>query len=221
MASGVIFDVDGVLIASGTAHAASWRMVARKHGLSMPDAFFRDTFGRPSRDIIRQLWNRELRDDEVRAIDDEKERIYRELVTGMVPLSIGAREALHALKSAGYVLAVGTSGPPENLELVLRETRISEWFAAAVHGFDVQHGKPAPDIFLLAAERAGLTPAHCVVVEDAPVGLQAALNAGMKTIGYAGTHPRERLAEHGAHATIERFAELTPALVERVLRQQC
>ncbi|MGE0479601.1 MAG: HAD family hydrolase [Phycisphaerae bacterium] len=218
MAHGVIFDMDGVLVASGTAHAASWRLVAKKHGLSMPDEFFRDTFGRPSRDIIRQVWNRELSDAEERAIDDEKERVYRDLVTGMVPLSIGAREALHALRSAGYTLAVGTSGPPENLELVLRETRIGDLFAATVHGFDVRHGKPAPDIFLLAAERARLAPRNCVVIEDAPVGLQGAQAAGMKTIGYAGTHPPERLAEHGADATIERFAELTPALVERVLK---
>ena len=121
------------------------------------------------------------------------------------------------LAQAGYTLAVGTSGPPENLELVLRETGLGHYFAAKVHGFDVAHGKPAPDIFLLAAERAGLSPDNCVVVEDAPVGIQAGLVAGMQIIGYVGSHPAERLQEAGAIRLVERLTEITPLLVAELL----
>jgi beta-phosphoglucomutase len=215
--TGVIFDMDGVLVASGPAHAASWRVLARRHGIELSDQRFRETFGRPSRDIVRMIWGEHVSDEQIRQIDDEKERIYRELITGIVPLTIGAREVLQALSRAGFVLAVATSGPPENLELVLRETGLDRYFAATAHGFDVHHGKPAPDCFLLAAERAGLAAGNCVVVEDAPVGIQAACAAGMPAIGLAGTHPRERLAAAGAAAVIDRLDELSPELVRTLI----
>lgn len=214
---GVIFDMDGVLVASGPAHLASWRAVARKHGRHMSEEEFSGFFGRPSRDIIRAIWGDGLTDAQIRAFDDEKESIYRSLVTGIVPLTIGVRELLISLSDAGFALAVATSGPPENLNLVLGETGIERFFAATAHGFDVQHGKPAPDCFLLAAERAKLKPSECVVVEDAPVGIQAAGAAGMKTIGLAGTHPAPRLREAGADAVVERLSEITPALVKAQL----
>lgn len=220
MAGGVIFDMDGVLVASGPAHGASWRLLARRHGIELSDERFREGFGRPSRDIVRMIWGDGLSEEQIRQIDDEKERIYRELITGIVPLTIGAREVLQALSRAGFVLAVATSGPPENLELVLTETGLDRHFAATVHGFDVRNGKPAPDCFLLAAQRAGLPSHACVVVEDAPVGIQAARAAGMPAIALAGTHPRETLAASGATAVIDRLEDLTPALVRTVLESQ-
>ena len=93
----------------------------------------------------------------------------------------------------------------------------SWFFAAVVTGFDVKKGKPAPDCFLLAAERAGLRPRNCVVVEDAPVGIQAARAANMKPIGFVGTHPADRLAKAGAAETVERLAEITPRVVSDLL----
>jgi len=218
MKPAVIFDMDGVLVASGPAHAASWKLVARKHGLSVSDDDFRRTFGRPSRDIIRILWSAQPSDDEIRGIDDEKEATYRELVRGMVPLTIGAREVLHGLRSAGHALALATSGPRENVDLVLDETGLRPQFAAIVTGFDVRHGKPAPDCFTLAAERLGRQPAECVVIEDAPVGVEAGRAAEMTVIGFAGEHPAERLRQAGAHAVVERLGELTPELISTLAR---
>jgi beta-phosphoglucomutase len=217
MPNGVIFDMDGVLVNSGEPHKASWQAVARQHGIDLTDEVFERTFGMSSREIVRKIWGPQISDDEVRRIDEEKERIYRRLISGNVPLSPGAHEAVERLAAAGYVLAVGTSGPRENLELVLNETGLGRYFAAAVNGLEVPHGKPAPDIFLKAAERAGLRPADCVVIEDAPVGIQAALTAGMKAIGYVGTHPAERLQEAGAARVVERLTQITPELIAEVL----
>jgi beta-phosphoglucomutase len=217
MPRGVIFDMDGVLVASGPAHAASWRVVARRHGIEISDEQFQRLFGRPSRDIIRIVWGESLSDTDVHRLDDEKEAAYRELITGMVPLTVGAREMLNALRAAGYVLAVATSGPPENVELVLNETGLETLFHAVVTGFDVSRGKPAPDCFLLAAERAGLLPKNCIVVEDAPVGIEAAHAAGMPAIGFVGTHAAERLRDAGAQSVVEHLAEITPALVASLL----
>jgi beta-phosphoglucomutase len=212
----VIFDMDGVLVASGSAHAASWRKVARTHGKAISDADFARLFGMPSRDIIRTLWG-ELSDADVRAIDDEKEALYRRLITGMVPLTIGVRETLAGLREAGLPLAVGTSGPRENVDLVLDETRLRPMFDAIVTGFDVTRGKPAPDCFLLAAERLGVPPGRCVVVEDAPVGVQAARAAGMACVAYVGTHSRERLAAEGPSQIVGRIPDVTSTLVRDVI----
>ena len=217
MATAVLFDMDGVLVASGPAHAASWKMLAAQHGLKITDEQFAACFGQTSRDIIRKWWQTDLTDEQVRALDDEKERLYRELVTGMVPLTIGVRETLAALQGAGFKLAVATSAPPENLELVLREARLEPYFAATVHGRDIEHGKPAPDVYLLAAERCGLKPANCVVIEDAPVGIQAGRAAGMPTIGFVGTHNAEKLRGAGATDIVERLTDITPERVARLL----
>ena len=218
MPQGVIFDMDGVLVASGPAHSHSWRMLAKKHGIELTEAQFKESFGKPSRDIVREIWGQDVSDEDVRRIDEEKEAVYREIITGRAPLTIGVRETLARLQEAGFVLAVGTSGPPENVELVLGETRLTSAFAATVNGFDVKHGKPAPDIFQLAAERAGLQPTDCVVVEDAPVGVAAALAAGMKVIGYVGTHPAETLRDAGVHIVVNELPDITPELVRGLLR---
>lgn len=214
---GVIFDMDGVIVASGPAHAASWRIVAKKAGYEVSQADFLKHFGRPSRDIVREIWGAEISDDEVRRIDDAKELAYRQLVTGMVPLTIGIRETLAGLREAGIRIAIGTSGPRENVELVLRESGLEPLFDAVVTGFDVRHGKPAPDCFLLAAERLGLPPKSCVVVEDAPVGIQAARAAGIRCVGLIGTHPAQALESAGCDALVGKLTEITPTLVGRLI----
>jgi beta-phosphoglucomutase len=83
----------------------------------------------------------------------------------------------------------------------------------------MRQGKPAPGIFLKAAARAGLMPADAVVVEDAPVGIAAALAGGMRAIGFIGTHPRARLEAGGAHAVVERLVETTPELIASLLER--
>jgi HAD superfamily hydrolase (TIGR01509 family) len=178
---------------------------------------FDATFGMPSRDIIRCLWGDDVDDERVRQLDDRKEAAYRDLVRGMVPLTIGVREVLATLAEANLVLAVATSGPPENVDLVLDETGLRDCFRAVVHGFDVKHGKPAPDPYAEAARRAELSPGRCVVVEDAPVGIQSGLAAGMKVIGFEGTHPRAKLVEAGAHRVVGELKEITPGLVRDLL----
>ena len=92
--SGVIFDMDGVLVASGPVHRASWQALARKHDIEMSDDAFADSFGRTSRDIVRMMWGDQVSSEEVQRYDSQKEAIYRDLITGMVPLTIGAREVL-------------------------------------------------------------------------------------------------------------------------------
>jgi beta-phosphoglucomutase len=212
----VLFDMDGVLVASGPAHLQSWKMLARRHGVELTAETFRQTFGRTSRDIIRMLWGEHVSDQQVRAIDEEKEAIYRELITGMVPLTIGVRETLHSLREAGLRLAVVSSGPRANIDLVLSETRIGPFFEQIVSGEDIRAGKPDPECYLLAAERLGVRPAECAAVEDAPVGIAAAQAAGMRTIAFVGTYEQHALEELGADMIVSSLRMIRPDTLARL-----
>jgi beta-phosphoglucomutase len=213
MVEGVIFDMDGVLVDSGPAHQASWQHVASKHGVDVSPDRFRQTFGLPSRDIIRIIWGDKVSDDEVARLDEEKESIYRDLIRDHIPLMAGCREMLERLRRAGLLLAVASSGSPENLDMVISDGLIANHFQAQVHGFDVAAGKPAPDCFLLAAERLGLPPEKCVAVEDAPVGITAGHAAKMRVIALVGTHPAERLSSAGADRVVPTLDEITPEMI--------
>lgn len=218
MSDCVVFDMDGVLVGSGPAHAASWKAVARRHGVQISDGQFQATFGRTSREIISMLWGDQVDEAAAKRIDEEKEAFYRELVRGMVPLTIGVRETLRGLQAAEIPMAIATSGPRENVDLVLDEARLRPFFRAIVTGQDVPRGKPAPDVFLLAAERLACVPGACVVVEDAPVGIEAAHAAGMRVAALIGTHTATTLEGAGAERVVERLSEITPELVREMLR---
>ncbi len=103
-----------------------------------------------------------------------------------IPIVPGVRELIQALRANGYVLAVGSSSNPARIELFLRLLNLTDEFDAIVSGNDVMHGKPDPEVFLLAAKKLGVDPQYCVVIEDAHAGVQAANAAGMKSIGFSG-----------------------------------
>lgn len=208
---GVIFDLDGVLVDSGPAHRESWKRLAAEAHVPMSDEFFAETFGRTNKDILAALFGRELPEAEWRRLGDRKEELYREIVRGAVPGMPGAAELVEALRAAGARLAVGSSGPPENIELCLEEMGIRGHFDAVVTGNDVTRGKPDPQVFLLAAERLGLAPERCVVVEDAVAGVEAAKRAGMAAVALTSTHPRVSF-DH-ADLVVESLAELDAARV--------
>ncbi len=211
----VIFDMDGVLIDSGAAHLESWRVLAREQGLTVTPAQFQSQFGRPSRDIIRALFGADLDDAIVCRLDERKEAIYRDLVRGRIREIPGAADVVRALRRENIPVAVASSGPPENIALALDELHLADCFAAVVTGMDVPHGKPDPAPFLLAAERLSAPPAACVVIEDAPAGVEAARRAGMSVIALIGSHDRAALA--AATLIVDDLAAVTAPLVRRLL----
>jgi beta-phosphoglucomutase-like phosphatase (HAD superfamily) len=91
--------------------------------------------------------------------------------------------------------AIASSTPRRNIECVIDELQLRSFFAATVAAEDVTHGKPDPEVFLLAAKRLAVRPERCVVFEDAHVGLEAARAAGMKVVGVATTHPAQTLTD--------------------------
>lgn len=211
---GVIFDMDGVLVDSFQPHLRSWSLLAAEMGRAITDEQFAATFGRTSREILREWFGVEDT-GEVRRLDDRKEELYRGLIRGQVPAMPGAAEVVRELHTTGFLLGVGSSGPPENVDLVCDELWMGPYLSAIVTGADVQRGKPDPQVFELTAARLGLPAAACVVVEDAPVGLEAARRAGMRCVGLIGTHPAESLS--AADRIISRLDELRPDFIRGLL----
>jgi beta-phosphoglucomutase len=213
---GAIFDMDGVLVDSYRAHLESWQQTARAHGVEMTERQFAETFGRTSREIITRLWGGRIREEDVPAFDAEKEAAYRRVIRADFPEMPGAGELLAALHAAGFRIAVGSSGPPENVRAVMECLPNAGLIDAAVHGRDVAHGKPHPEVFLNAAEKLRLPPARCAVVEDAVHGVEAARAAGMAAVALTGTAPREQLARR-ADLVVDSLGELTPAAIRRLI----
>ncbi|MCB9852283.1 MAG: HAD family phosphatase [Phycisphaerales bacterium] len=209
MIQAVIFDMDGVLVDSYAPHLESWRVLAKEIGAEISDEQFDHTFGRTSRDIIRMLFD-VTDDDRVRAYDERKESLYRDIVRDNVPEMPGATALLERLATKGITLAVGTSGPRENINLVCDGLGWNELLRVRVTGADVTHGKPDPEIFLQGASRLGVAPDKCVVVEDAPAGIEAAKRGGMRCIGLTSTHEANALSE--ATRVVDAIADVWPVI---------
>jgi beta-phosphoglucomutase len=216
----VIFDMDGVLVDSYQAHFQSFQHLAGQQGLTLTEEQFATVFGWTSPRIFAHLWGEgRFSPREITALDAEKEAYYRTIVARDFPAMPGATETIATLHAAGFRLGIGSSGPPENVDLVLDRLGIRPWIGAAVTGRDVTRGKPDPQVFLLAAERLGVRPARCVVVEDAPAGIAAAHAAGMTAVGFVSTgRTPEELAE--ADCLIYAFRELTPDLVRNCMKPE-
>lgn len=200
----VIWDMDGVLVDSGEAHYAAWARLFREEGIPYSRDLFLQTFGQRNDRILRTLLGPDLPEERLRELDARKEAYYRELIPSRVRLLPGAWELLNGLRAAGARQAVGSSGPRANVEATVAALGLASFFEALVAAEDVAEGKPAPDVFLLAAEWLGVSPVRCVVLEDAVAGVEAALAAGMCCVAVATTRPADELrAAHRVVASLK------------------
>jgi beta-phosphoglucomutase len=178
----VIWDVDGVLLDSAEQHRQAWHALAAMEGVLFTDADFWSTFGMRNADIIPRFYGPDLTPERVQTLGDRKEAMYRELLRTEAVALPGARGLVMALHAAGYRQAIGSSAPMQNLHVVIDLLGLGPYVEAVVSGEQVARGKPAPDIFLAAAAELDVSPARCVVVEDAPAGVAAAHAGGMRCL---------------------------------------
>ena len=213
---GVIFDLDGVIVNSSAFHFGAWQRWARKIGIieEVDEAWFREHHGQRNDAIISATLG-PLPETELEAHAARKEEYYRKLARGKLEPLPGVATLVEALRRDEWLLAIGTSTPRENLELVLAEMPFGDAFTATVCGPEVEHGKPAPDIFLRAAELLELPPERCIVVEDAPSGVAAAHAGAFACLAVATTRPRELLSE--AELLLDSLVEATPGAVAGLL----
>ena len=215
---GVIFDIDGVLLDSYKLHYECWRAVAEKDSVALSEKQFDSLFGRRGNEIVREIWGEELPAEQVVSIHREKQALYRERLQGNFPEMDGAIQLIDGLLAEGFVLGIGSSAPPANVEMSLRGLDRTNSFKAVVSGDEVTRGKPDPQVFLLAAQRMEVEPSSCAVIEDAPAGIAAALDAGMTAIALAGTAPPGSLT--AAHLVVTSLRQLTPERVADLIRRR-
>ena len=213
----VLWDVDGVVIDSAEQHRRAWEQLAAENGLPYSDAAFWASFGRRNADVIPAMFGVEGPPERVEALADRKETLYRALVAEQGRALPGAVELMAALHAAGYREALASSAPRENIRLIVDLLGLAPYLQATVSGESVAHGKPAPDIFLAAAQAVGVAPAHCLVIEDAPAGVQAAHAAGMKCLAVRRPGQPDAPGLAAADAIVSSLAEASVALVDGLL----
>ncbi|MEG0498456.1 MAG: HAD family phosphatase [Alistipes sp.] len=211
MIKGALFDMDGVLVDNTAAHTEAFAIFCERYGVSDWREKLAQSYGMGNDDILRRLLPAAvIRDHGVAALTNEKEAIYRALYAPRMQPVAGLRTLLERLRDAGVRCAVGSSGPIDNVRMVLDGCRIAEFFECRVSGDRVAHCKPDPEIYLTAAAGIALSPAECVVFEDAPAGIESARRAGVgRIVTLATSFDRETLQTVAPERIISDFTEIT------------
>jgi pseudouridine-5'-monophosphatase len=210
----VIFDMDGVLLDTERLYTASTQQIVSRFGKTFDWSVKADMIGRPALDSARHLVDALALPMTPEAYLAEREMILETMMPTAEAMP-GARELTQWLRSSGIPYAVATSSAHRIYELKTRRHR--EWFTTfdvVVTGDDprIARGKPAPDIFLLAAAALGVPPERCVVVEDAPSGVAAGRAAGMRVVAVPDpAMDRARYTE--ADVVVDSLTTLTPRLL--------
>jgi len=204
-----IFDMDGTMIDSMPWHARSWVEFAQNHGVKLDvSEILARTTGRTGTESMRELFERELSDDECQAMVHEKEEIYRALFHDNFTEVAGFTAFAKAAVARGLKVAVGTAGDRHNIEFAMSRLKMDPLPLAIVGGDEGFTGKPTPAIFLEAARRIGVAPERCIVFEDAPFGIEAARRGGMRAVAVCSTHTAAELAGPHVIAAVRDYDEL-------------
>lgn len=186
MIKAIIFDLDGVITDTAEFHYQAWKALANKYSMKFDREMNEDLRGvsrMDSLNIILKANNVIFSNEEKEEMAKDKNDLYVEFIEQITPKNAfdGIEELLENLKAKGIKIALGSAS--KNAMSVIEKLGLKNKFSVIGDGYSVARSKPAPDIFLYAAEKMGMNPADCIVVEDAEAGIEAAITAGMKTIG--------------------------------------
>ena len=178
----VIFDLDGVICFTDKFHYQAWKALADRLGIYFDEKIndrLRGVSRMASLEIILERSDVAYTQEEKEAFATEKNNTYRELLKNMSPadLSDEVKNTLIELRNRGYKLSIGSSS--KNTKFILGQIGLGDFFDAIADGTDITHSKPDPEVFLKSAEKIGVAPEDCAVVEDTKVGIEAAKAGGM------------------------------------------
>lgn len=182
MIKAVIFDLDGVIVSTDELHYQAWKMIADQEHIEFNHHInhrLRGVSRMDSLNIILEKANKTYSDTEKLDMATRKNNYYVELLKSLSEKDVlpGVVEVLHALHQQGIKTAIGSSS--RNTKAILKYIGLEKSFDVIADGNDIKNSKPAPDVFLKAAEKLEMHPSSCVVVEDALAGIEAAKRAGM------------------------------------------
>ncbi len=213
----VIWDMDGIIADTAQYHHNGWQIVFRKRGINYTKADFRRNTGKRSDTIIREVFGEKIPQNEITEIIQEKDETFRQLMGQTIKLFPGVLKLIISLKEHGFKIAIASSAPMENIQLITRSLKIDNRFDAIISGWEVTKGKPHTQTFLLAAEKLGVAAENSIVIEDAISGVTASKRAGMRCIAVTNTTSREELRE--ADLIIDTLEEITIDDLNRLLDQ--
>ena len=185
----IIFDMDGVIVDSEPLHAQHIHHFLTDLGVNNPQSFNKSLKGVSAPDtwkILVEEFNLEQDINHLVAQSRMSYMTFLETLTEL-PRIPGATDFIEYCYAKEYTMALASSASPKRIELFLNRLKLKKYFTTIISGDDIQHSKPAPDIFLLAAKYLNVEPKDCIVIEDAENGVRAAKAAGMKCIAYAGS----------------------------------
>jgi beta-phosphoglucomutase-like phosphatase (HAD superfamily) len=212
-----IFDIDGTIIDSMPAHNASWADFFARHGVTIdPADFFARSAGRTGVEAMREFLGA-MSDERARALVTEKEALYRARFGPVFREVAGFAAFAREARRCGIRLACATAGDADNIAFALAHLGMQDFFDAVVGGHEVAHGKPEPDIFLLAARRIGVAAVDCVVFEDAPFGIEGARRAGMLAVALTTGTSAEALSGPHVLAAIADYRDITPGQIAAIV----
>ena len=183
---GAIFDLDGVLVDTAKYHFLAWKKLADQLDIPFTEEDNERLKGVSrikSLDILLSLGNKSYSEDERNKFMEQKNKEYVRYISQMDEREIlpGVIELLNQLKDRKLKIALGSAS--KNSGLILKNTKLQDYFDVIVDGNDVSKAKPDPEVFLLGAKRIGIPASQCIVFEDAYAGIEAARKAGMLAIG--------------------------------------
>ena len=209
----VLWDMDGVIVDTFDAHYNAWQQTFDELSQPFDIEMFRKTFGMNNRLILTTIFERDLSERFIQRVSDRKEILFRESIKGFAKLLPGVREWLNRFAELGIKQAVASSAPQANIDALLDELGIRGYFQAEAAGATLK-GKPDPAVFLLAAQLLGVEPAHCLVIEDAVAGVEAACRGGMKCVAVQTTNPADKLS--GADVVFKDLSQLNEETLQKL-----
>lgn len=215
-----IFDMDGVISHTNPFHAEAFRAFFKKHNVQQAteEEFEQHMYGKHNSYIMQHFFKRQLSPEELRTLEFEKEHLFRVIYKEHVAPIKGLIEFLTELKENGFKLAVATSAPKENMDLILDELNIRQLFTSTMSSEDVKLHKPHPEVYLKSAENLAVPIKQCLVFEDSFSGITAAQNAQMKVVAVLSTHKKEELPPSDDY--INNYTEISVANVKAILQKE-
>ncbi|MDF2519104.1 MAG: haloacid dehalogenase [Sphingobacterium sp.] len=212
-----IFDMDGVISHTNPFHAEAFRAFFKNHNVhqATEEEFEQHMYGKHNSYIMQHFFKRPISPEELRTLEFEKEQLFRVIYKEHVAPIKGLIEFLKDLKDKGFKLAVATSAPKENMDLILDELEIRDLFSSTLSSEDVKLHKPHPEVYLKSAENLAMPIERCIVFEDSFSGITAAKNAGMKVVAVLSTHKREDLPLSDIY--IRNYTEISVANIKAIL----
>lgn len=202
-----IFDLDGTLLDNNYYHRISWIAYLKNAGRNITEEEFNENMnGRTNHDAVQYIFGKDLSEEKITNITLEKEAVYREMYAQYIKPVPGLINLLEFFKNRKVLMAIATSGIQPNIDFMFDHVPIKPYFKAVINSAHITNGKPDPEIYLKTASTLNVQPEHCLVFEDAVVGIEAAKSAGMKVVAVATTEDKKELSN--ADLIIDDYREL-------------